>query len=308
MAIESHLRNNYNYSLEVQGIPDGSEFIDHFLFETKEGYCTYHATAMAIMLRIQNIPSRYIEGYIVKHRVEEGKYQVRQNNGHAWVQAFIEPVGWMTFEATPAYSISPRYENYNLSDESIDEFSQENPDIELEDFKKIAGEGENTEDSIEDDGNIDIYERGSDKDNFNYKYTLSIMISILAILIFLYILINIISIIKTKRHLKSLNNNDKIILIYRDICVLIGVLEYPIKSGETHFEYADRINHKFYDLDNVGIKEVTDIFVKAKYSQSHISSEEINILSNYKSILESRVKISLGRVKYYYNKYIKIAF
>ena len=305
VAIESYLRANYNYSLEVEDIPYGSEFIDYFLFESKEGYCTYHASAMAIMLRIQDIPSRYVEGYLVKERIEDGKYQVRQKNAHAWVEAFIEPVGWMTFEATPAYSISPRYENYSLSNESIGEFSQENPDIELEDFEKVGGDRKNTEDSIEDDGNIDIYERGSDKDNFNYKYTLFIMISIIFIFVFFYPLKNMITIIKNKRSFKSANNNDQIVLLYRDICDLIAVLEYPIKSGETHFEYADRINHKFYNLDDMGIKEVTDIFVKAKYSQDSSSSEEVVILSKYKNILESRVKISIGRVRYYYSKYIK---
>lgn len=97
LAIEEYLRNNYNYSLDVEIVPENREFIDYFLFESQEGYCTYYATAMAIMLRIEGIPTRYIEGYLAQDLIREGIYEVKHRNAHTWVEAFIEPVGWMTF-------------------------------------------------------------------------------------------------------------------------------------------------------------------------------------------------------------------
>lgn len=60
------------------------------------------------MLRLQGIPSRYVEGYVARDLVEENKYVVKQKHGHAWVEAFIEPVGWVRFEPTPAYAAVPR--------------------------------------------------------------------------------------------------------------------------------------------------------------------------------------------------------
>lgn len=99
LAIEEYLRNNYNYSLDVEIVPENREFIDYFLFESQEGYCTYYATAMAIMLRIEGIPTRYIEGYLAQDLIREDIYEVKHRNAHTWVEAFIEPVGWMTFFA-----------------------------------------------------------------------------------------------------------------------------------------------------------------------------------------------------------------
>ena len=34
-------------------MPEGYDFVDYFLFHGQEGYCTYFATAMAIMLRLE---------------------------------------------------------------------------------------------------------------------------------------------------------------------------------------------------------------------------------------------------------------
>lgn len=303
VALESYLRNNFSYNLQVEDIPSGSEFTDHFLFESQQGYCTYYATSMAVMLRIMDIPSRYVEGYLVKEKIEDGKYQVRQENAHAWVEAFIEPVGWMTFEATPAFNISPRYENYGLSDRDIDNFRQEDLDIEAEDFKNL--QGDSSTENIEDEETLDLYENRSSDETFTYRHSLALILS--AVFLFAMSLIgkNILARIKSKNQFKALSNKEKIICLYSDISNLISLLGYPIKSGETHFEYADRINHKFYDLDNVGIKEVTDIFVKSKYSKGPSSSYSVGILMDYRKLLDIRVRVSLGRVKYYYSKYIR---
>ena len=37
---------------------------------------------------------------------------------HTWVEAFIEPVGWMTFEPTPAYPVQERMVDYQAIEES----------------------------------------------------------------------------------------------------------------------------------------------------------------------------------------------
>lgn len=304
LAIESYLRKNYPYNLKVEELPANSEFVDYFLFEGKEGYCTYYATAMAIMLRIENIPSRYIEGYLVKDSIEDGKYEVSQKNAHAWVEAFIEPVGWMTFEATPQYSISPRYENYSITDSEIDE-RQERDDIELEDFEDLGGKSDDSDEDQEDDG-VNIYTQAPSDGELNYQYTLFTVIAIIISLIILNILRNIWHIVRNKKNFKTLSQSKRIIYLYKDILDMVSQLGYPQKSGETHFEYADRINYKFYDIKSISIKEITDIFVRSKYSSYNPSDSDINILFNYKKEIEDRLKNNLGKIKYYYRKYIKI--
>lgn len=303
-TIEGFLRKSYEYNLDVEEVPGNSEFVDYFLFEGQEGYCTYYASSMALMLRLQGIPSRYIEGYLVKDSIEDGKYQVSQKNAHAWVEAFIEPVGWMIFEATPAFSISPRYEDYGILPLDT-EITEDREDIELEDFESLGGSTGDEDEDIQDDGDIGIYTRPQSQREFNYQYTLFTVIGLIILSLVLNIMWKIWNIGKNKRHFKKLSKTDKVIYLYRDIAAIISELGYPQLPGETHFEYADRVNYKFHDIRDTSIREVTDIFVKSKYGSYLPIYTDVKLLLNYKKELENRLKNSLGKIKYYYRKLIK---
>ena len=100
-AIEAFLLQ-YPYSYSPGKVPEGSDFVDYFLFENKKGYCTSFATSMAVLARCIGIPTRYVEGFLVDYadRSNEGFY-VRNSNAHAWVEAYFEGVGWIPFEPTP---------------------------------------------------------------------------------------------------------------------------------------------------------------------------------------------------------------
>lgn len=103
-ALVSHLRENYRYSLEPDAYFGPKDFVERFISEEKVGYCTYFATSLAVMGRIVDVPTRYVEGYLTGYfKDSEGLYEVSANRAHAWVEAYIEGVGWQTFEATPAY-------------------------------------------------------------------------------------------------------------------------------------------------------------------------------------------------------------
>src|ERR1019366_319018 len=56
-AIESYLRKNFSYTLELPKT-DMRDPIANFLFRRKKGHCEYFASAMAVMLRTIGIPSR----------------------------------------------------------------------------------------------------------------------------------------------------------------------------------------------------------------------------------------------------------
>ncbi|MDR1913182.1 MAG: transglutaminase domain-containing protein, partial [Clostridiales bacterium] len=53
------------YTLTPGAVEDGFDFVDYFLFENRQGYCTYYASAMAILCRAIGLPTRYLEGYIM---------------------------------------------------------------------------------------------------------------------------------------------------------------------------------------------------------------------------------------------------
>jgi hypothetical protein len=108
-AIEQYLKTNYFYTLDtVLNKPD-SDVIDSFLFERKQGHCEYFASSMVVMLRAINVPARLATGYAAyKDNAITGYYEVRRKNAHAWVEAYIEGYGWMTFEPTSSFELPRR--------------------------------------------------------------------------------------------------------------------------------------------------------------------------------------------------------
>lgn len=107
VALEAYLRG-FEYDLNVSAAPAGRDFVDYFLFDLQRGYCTYYATAMAIMLREVGIPSRLVEGFAVPASLDTSTdaqgglvYDVLNSQAHAWVEAYFPGYGWVTFEPTP---------------------------------------------------------------------------------------------------------------------------------------------------------------------------------------------------------------
>jgi transglutaminase-like putative cysteine protease len=61
LLIKSYL-SKIPYSLTIKAPPQGADGVDYFLFTQKSGYCTYFASAMAVMLRSAGIPARMAVG------------------------------------------------------------------------------------------------------------------------------------------------------------------------------------------------------------------------------------------------------
>jgi len=106
-AIERYLRS-LTYTLTPPPTPLGRDFVDYFLFDLGQGYCTYFASAMVVMLRELGIPARFVEGYAIPASTSFTVdalggyvYEVRNSLAHAWVEAYFPTYGWVTFDPTP---------------------------------------------------------------------------------------------------------------------------------------------------------------------------------------------------------------
>lgn len=86
-----------------EDIDSANDFLEYFLLERKEGYCSYFATAFVLLARAEGIPARYVEGFCVPISGEE-RVSVYSDMAHAWPEAYIEGVGWIPFEPTPGYA------------------------------------------------------------------------------------------------------------------------------------------------------------------------------------------------------------
>jgi hypothetical protein len=103
LSIQTYLRTYYPYTLEVPAPPAGQDAVDYFLFEAPGGYCSYYASAMVVLLRLQGVPARLVSGFVAaQYSQERSAYRVPAAAAHAWVEAYFPVYGWVTFEPTPS--------------------------------------------------------------------------------------------------------------------------------------------------------------------------------------------------------------
>ena len=99
--LEQHLLTRYSYTLDFLG-RSGESPIEDFLFVYRSGHCELFASAMVLMLRSQGIPARLVTGFLgAELNPIESYYVVRQQNAHAWVEAYTESRGWRIYDPTP---------------------------------------------------------------------------------------------------------------------------------------------------------------------------------------------------------------
>lgn len=97
--------NGFVYTLDA---PDGDgrnnlEVVGDFL-ERRSGYCSHYASALAVLGRALGVPTRMVLGYSASGVQAEADftYEVTADQLHAWVEAYIDDVGWVPFDVTPA--------------------------------------------------------------------------------------------------------------------------------------------------------------------------------------------------------------
>jgi hypothetical protein len=105
-AIETYLKTNYQYSLDTMDREWTDSPITEFLFRLKRGHCELFATSMVMLLRHAGVPARFVTGYTAtRFSPFKGVFEVRELDAHAWVEAYIDGHGWVTFEPTPDFNL-----------------------------------------------------------------------------------------------------------------------------------------------------------------------------------------------------------
>ncbi|MBT9585705.1 hypothetical protein IV102_20360 [bacterium] len=118
MALSLYLQTNFTYNLDIARYPEGADVVDHFLFESKQGYCEHFASAMTVMCRTRGIPARYCTGFLPgTYNPFSGFREVYGDEAHAWVEVYIPGFGWMTFDPTPGSDAAPELSADNKAEE-----------------------------------------------------------------------------------------------------------------------------------------------------------------------------------------------
>lgn len=109
VAMQNWLHTNITYNENISYPPTNKDLVDYLLFERREGYCEYYASAMVIMLRSVGIPARVAVGFFSgEFNQEQAGFLYRESNAHAWPEVYFPNYGWVRFEPTTARPVLDR--------------------------------------------------------------------------------------------------------------------------------------------------------------------------------------------------------
>ena len=191
-AVKSYVADGTVYTDAPGKTPSGRDTVEYFLKESKKGYCTYYATAAAMLLRSIGIPTRYVEGvYVSADELKEGEGKeiiVPDYDAHAWIEVYDHRYGFVTMEVTPGHG--EQYGNEDNNDGGYSDGSEgpaqvtptptvtEKPGESME-FEDIEGNEDSEE---EDETGMDGGELGSSGDSSDIFGIILIILLVLVII------------------------------------------------------------------------------------------------------------------------------
>lgn len=296
-AIEKYVSEKYAYNLDVRTTPRDRDFVDYFLFDQQEGYCSYFASAMTVLARCAGLPARYVEGYMLPPEPVDGKYDtyvVTNMQAHAWTEIYFEGYGWLPFEPTPPFRnafyatdvqehvyVSPGY------NPAYDDYME---------MMKRYYSGE-TSGINADPGTFTGRSRPMPG---------TVVLWVVLVTGSLFLLLLAFNAVRSKVRLfrfASMPPGSSVIRHYNYYIGLLNLAGFGIKPSETPYQYAARID-KLLFFSPVRFKNITDIFVRTRYSRHDATEQEKQLFTEFNPGFLNEIKISMGKLKYFTQKYI----
>lgn len=287
-AIETYLRG-FTYTTDPKACPKGREFTDYFLFDSKSGYCTYFATALAVLGRCEGIPTRYVEGFLTKDTCNGGRrvHELSSKSAHAWAEAYIDGIGWIPFEATPGYR------------EAIDRVwaRQQTGSVSapLDLTKEMESNILQEEEAVQADAS-DFSEKG--RQIFNY-----VLWGLLVCLLFAFIsgLFFFLRREFRRKFYRSLPENQKLEFHMKKLFLFGKLYGYLLDSGETLSAYVIRAEGVL-NTDAASAKEICRLYQEVRFGGRTVTEKEVEKMERYAQSLEKQYLEGCGYLEklFYY--------
>lgn len=332
--VNRFFENNYSYTLSPGKVPEGKDFVDYFLTESKTGYCSYFASAATLMFRSYGIPARYAEGYMLTEKeiassnqvLENGKVQVSiySKDAHAWVEVYLDGIGWIVVDPTPSSGSvvslddirrnqSPQNNvaanNNNNNNSSQQDSSDNQPDN--SDGGERVTQSETEADTVDNggtDGSGVVSEASGDNKASDSSNSLVIWgVSIFGIIALIMCTI-VMSVWLLKRRIvkkfHELTESGDVVAIYNNLERLMKIAGMVRPAHMDYMEYARYMEKNDYTFR---VKEYSDIVEKAvniMYSNGRYKVEADKDMIRHYISLRNYIYSKMPLVKRIYVMYI----
>ena len=132
-GVRKYIQDHFTYSETVETPAKGEDALITFASATRSGYDAHFATLAALMFRDAGVPARYMEGYYLSPKemeqyadTDDIELEVYDNAAHAWVEIYVDGVGWVPVEVTPGYFSLKEEETPQLT-EAVQRVSKRTP-------------------------------------------------------------------------------------------------------------------------------------------------------------------------------------
>ena len=293
-AIEAFL-TQYTYSLTPPITPEGRDFIDYFLFDSKEGYCTSFATSMAVLSRCIGLPSRYVEGFVVKfeNKDNDGFYPVKNSQAHAWAEVYIKGVGWIPFEAT-----APFYKSRYSKWAEINNEVSSNVTVPYQNDYSRQQASDLTVGS-----DIVIVKKNSSKQVFTGIIMFLAVVTCILLTIIVYY--NILK-YRYKKIFEQSDCNKKMYMLFLRILMLLKREGFLLDQQETILMLAQRVK-AHYKYNNLTFVDVAEIYMRYRYAQEEITEADLKKVTIYHKGLFDKKKDEENGLKVWFQELLFLA-
>lgn len=354
---KNYLNDNTQYSLNPGKTPKDKDYVEHFLFENKIGFCVHYATAATLMLRSMGYPARYVEGYVVteedvvelarnitvvgesyasygvnKATDQEATISVKDYKAHAWVEVYVDGLGWYPVEVTPAAGVSNTVEQINetrvISNalegkkelEEITPIPSQEPTVTNEPTEEVTKEPtveptkepSDTKDQKENTSNQDEKKSGSgvgEVENKKPRVVLAQWVKqLIRITLLLGLLLGTCMLRKYLIRRKVNSRSKRAIYYYKNLEKLLARSGVLMKSHRPMEENLSWIKETDLISESEEFDQFMDVIWKARFGHSDIVYEEYKKIVVFAGKIRQKVLVSLPFYKKWWIRTMEILF
>lgn len=255
------LLSSFRYTRTPGDLPEtvssDTDFLDYFLFEKKEGFCTHFATAFVLLARSQGIPARYVQGYSTL--MNSRRFDVESDRTHAWPEVYLPGAGWIVFEPTPGYRQEMGWDKTGSAKAGTSPES-------------VHSIYKGTEGDPEDYGEAEDNDRTGTALLLNSINMRLIRTVLLIVIIFLIVFLVSDHFYRDHRY-RHMSERDRTVQQCKKTIKMLERAGYRIGKGETLEEFGNRLSGVVPD-DILGF---TDIYEKVLYAADADCSKDVSV-------------------------------